>query len=195
MQDNTFIDVSETDPQTSSTSIEFWFSLISFSFLSFGVHYIRSALSIFAVYLINDGIITPGGYSVLTNAAFLPALFIPLISGYFLDHYQGIGKKMRFILKLQTVPILSQLLFAYSIGHQSYPGSIIAQVAFGIGASALVAAQRTLMIEKFKGRETLATGCYISSAAIARLMSLSLTAPIVVSTTFLYSHIVNKMCL
>jgi hypothetical protein len=170
----------EANPHDFSTSEEFWASMISYSFLSFGTHYMRSSLSIFAIYLISDHFITPGGYSILTNASFIPALFIPAISGYFLDHCT-IGEKIWYLVELETVPILAQVLFAYSVSHGSYTGSIIALVLFGFGASALVAAQRTLMIERFKGYETLVTGCYISSAAIARLMGLTFTAPIVVS--------------
>ncbi|KAJ1424821.1 major facilitator superfamily domain-containing protein [Ochromonadaceae sp. CCMP2298] len=141
--------------------------LVLLSLISFGGHFTRSSLSMFGLYLINDGTISPAGLGVMLAACSLPSILIPLIVGHMIDT----TKKERMItLVLFGFTIGGLLLFNVAICSGVFWLSVFALVVYGSGASSVTVIQRILVTLYLKENITFTTGIYIAMANVAKLL-------------------------
>lgn len=155
------------------------FLIVVYSFVPFGSHFVRSALSVFVVYLISDDFITPGDYSLILNISFIPALIIPIFFGIWLDQTKNKQNRLYYAFLLIIFTAIGQILFGYAVSIKSFGLCILSQVIIGIGSCSVIAAQRTMIMEKFVDEKTFATGCYVSAALFAKLLGQACVSPIV----------------
>ncbi len=114
-------------------------NLALLSSLSFGGHFSHSSLTIFAVYFVNDKIISPTGLGILFASSFLTSLFLPLLVGILVDSTKRV-KLITFALLFLSV--VGQALFVLAIEKNLFYLALAAQMVFGSGASSVSAIQR-----------------------------------------------------
>lgn len=124
--------------------------LIFYSLLSFGIHFSRSAFSVYILSFIYDGFVTPGDYSILITSSFIPSLFVPVFAGHWLDSASSAVSRAKYTNFFIFITLIGQILLCYAIDIRVFPLAVLAQVIFGSGACCLIAAQRTIIIEEFK---------------------------------------------
>jgi MFS family permease len=150
--------------------------LILVSLLLFGCHFAKSMLPIFAVYLIESHIWSPSSYALLLSVLYFASAALPLFIGDSIDRRNLDNRKLLVGLLMSTV--VGQGLFAFSLHAESYALSVCAEGLFGLAASSLVVAQRTIITTQFRGRHAFALGCTMSAANVAKILGKATTAPL-----------------
>lgn len=152
-------------------------TLLTLSFLSFGSHFCKSALSIFAVFLIKDGTWTPFGFGTLLASSCVPAILLPIWSGSAFDNTAS-DERSYLTVGLVGLTLMGQLLFGISLSIHSFELSIISITLLGGVSAVLSTAQRTLICSKFSKSLSYSTGIYISVANIAKVIAKASVSPI-----------------
>lgn len=158
--------------------------------MSFGAHFSKSAVTIVGTLLIMRETITPLGYGYLTSASSLPAILIPLLSGYYLDRSRETGGKQA--LGYLVIVALGPLLLAIAVANNSFLVALFSQILFGLGSSSLNTAQRTSIASSFRHEMVFAFGCVMAVSNLSKTLGkLSATY---ITTTFSVSwfFVVNE---
>ena len=162
-------------------------SLFLLTMLSFGSHFARNSLSIYSLYMIDDNFITPSGMGLMLSICFLPAIFIPVISGYFVDRHSTRNWMVWFLLVLALV---GQVFLLIAVAIKWYLMVLIALFIFGSGASSITSIQRSMVAIYFPEKESFSMGMTIAVASIAKLCGKVTVVPVVVRE--LYIQIVEN---
>jgi MFS family permease len=127
--------------------IAYAWNLVLLSLISCGGHFARSSLSMFGLYMINDGTITPGGLGVLLGACALPSMFVPLIVGHSVDKLQ---REVVITLVLFLFEICGLTLFCAAVWQTSFALMLVSLLLFGVGTSSISVIQRLLVTLSLK---------------------------------------------
>ncbi|RYH26718.1 hypothetical protein EON65_14160 [archaeon] len=152
-------------------------SIFLLSLSSFGVHYTRSFLTIFSVYLIQDGLLSPAGYGALLSLMAFSSILVPLYFGYLASRT---AEPFSIMISLLSIVLLSQLMFVVSIAHRSFLLEMVAWGIFGLCASSISSMQRAITSQYFVQDQGMGTGIYISLANASKVLGKLSVAPTMV---------------
>lgn len=130
-------------------NLKLWSGFICYASTTFNCHFIRSSMSIYAIYLIDNQFISPGDFGILLCSSFMASLFAPIFTGLYLDQ-TDISSHEKYVLGFVLISFLSQLLFTYAVDIRSFKLSLFAQILFGITTSSAMTTQRTIISTKFE---------------------------------------------
>lgn len=153
-------------------------SVILLSLTSFGVHYTRSFLTIFSVYLIEEDYLSPAGYGALLSLMAFASVFVPLYFGYLASKT---ANPYLIMLVLLLAILGSQIVFIASIASRSFMLEIISWGIFGLCASSISSTQRAITSQCFVNDQGMGTGIYISLANASKVLGKLSVTPIMVS--------------
>lgn len=121
-----------------------WISLFAVFSLSFGIHFSKASLSIFAVYFLRNKFSNVLGIGLLISMSYLPTLFVPLIVNKLVEkNIVELNLELAFLGLVGW--LVSQCLFALSIFGNFYFGVIISEFFLGCCGIIVVTCQRTIL--------------------------------------------------
>lgn len=160
--------------------IQMYATFICYASTSFSCHFIRASLSIYAIFMIEQDFISPGDFGILLSSSFMASLFVPILTGIYLDRTEIISQE-RYIIFCIVACFLSQLVFTYAVSIRSFRLGLISQIMLGASASSVITAQRTILSNKSGSNIAIATGFSVSVAGASTFLGKVTTAPLVVS--------------
>lgn len=165
-------------------------SLALLASLSFGAHFARNSLSIYALYMIEDGLITPEGMGFMLSFCSLPAIFLPIVTGLFVDKQSTRNWIMWTSLVLA---LMGQVFFLIAVSIRWYFWILVALFIFGSGTATITATQRSMVAIYFPEKEAVSMGLCISMASLAKVIGKISVVPTVVSEQYLIKNLHTEM--